>query len=112
MLPGRANLPLSLRPVRDCRRPTCLWPWRRHLAALDGERSPYMTIPTGFWSQDGCRICPPPPSQSCSRRTSTSAATTVPRYLLRDRRESYGLFHDTRTRGPHELQDSGLLTAG
>jgi hypothetical protein len=33
----------------------------------------------------------------------------APRYLLRERRESYGLSHDTWTRGRHELEDAGLL---
>jgi hypothetical protein len=31
-------------------------------------------------------------------------------YLLPDRRESYGLSHDTWTRGSRELEDNGLLT--
>jgi hypothetical protein len=33
-----------------------------------------------------------------------------PKYLLPDRRESYGLSHDTWTRGSRELEDRGLLT--
>jgi len=33
----------------------------------------------------------------------------VSMYLTRDRRESYGLSHDTWTRGRHELEERGLL---
>jgi hypothetical protein len=33
-----------------------------------------------------------------------------PQYLLPERRESYGLSHDTWTRGSRELEDIGLLT--
>ena len=34
----------------------------------------------------------------------------VPRYMLRDRRASYDLSHDSWTRGRHGLEAAGLLT--
>src|SRR5436190_1781410 len=34
----------------------------------------------------------------------------VPRYMVRDRRASYDLSHDSWTRGRHELETAGLLT--
>jgi len=35
----------------------------------------------------------------------------VPRYMVRHRRAGYDLSHDSWTRGRHELEAAGLLTA-
>jgi hypothetical protein len=88
----------------------CLWPWRRRLAALDGERSPYVTIPIGFWSYGWLLHLSPVAIAVLFSLREHLGGYKVPRYLLRDRRESYRLSHDTWTRGRHELEDSGLHT--
>jgi hypothetical protein len=71
---------------------------------------PWMTIPIGFWSRGWLlQLSPVAIAVLFSLREHLGGYET-PRYMLRDRRESYYLSHDTWTRGSLELEDNGLLT--
>jgi hypothetical protein len=80
--------------------------------SLENPRSnrPWMTIPIGFWSRGWLlQLSPVAIAVLFSLREHLGGYET-PRYMLRDRRESYHLSHDTWTRGSLELEDNGLLT--
>ena len=69
-----------------------------------------MTIPIGFWFYGWLLQLSPTAIAVLFALQECLGGHKRPRYLLRDRRESYGLSHDTWTRGRHELEDNGLLT--
>jgi len=71
---------------------------------------PYMTIPLGFWSKGWLLELSPVAIAVLFALRERLGGYTQPQYLLPDRRESYGLSHDTWTRGSRELEDNGLLT--
>lgn len=74
------------------------------------SRRPWVTIPISFWSRGWLlQLSPVAIAVMFSLREHLGGYET-PRYMLRDRRESYGLSHDTWTRGSRELEDNGLLT--
>jgi hypothetical protein len=73
-------------------------------------QSPYVTIPVEFWHYGWLlHLSPIAIAVLFSLREHLGGYKT-PRYLLRDRRESYGLSHDTWTRGRRELEEVSLLT--
>jgi hypothetical protein len=70
----------------------------------------YMSIPLGFWSQGWLLELSPVAIAVLFSVRERLGGIKEPKYLLPDRRESYGLSHDTWTRGSRELEDRGLLT--
>lgn len=71
---------------------------------------PYMSIPLGFWSKGWLLELPPVAIAVLFALRERLGGYTQPRYLLPDRRESYGLSHGTWTRGSRELEGNGVLT--
>lgn len=69
-----------------------------------------MSIPLGFWSKGWLLELSPVAVAVLFALRERLGGYEQPRYLLPDRRESYGLSHDTWTRGSRELEDNGLLT--
>jgi hypothetical protein len=74
------------------------------------RQAPYVTVPIGFWSHGWLLHLSPVAIAVMFSLRELLGGYTKSRYVLRDRRESYGLSHDTWTRGRHELEDVGLLT--
>jgi hypothetical protein len=70
----------------------------------------YMSMPLGFWSQGWLLHLSPVAIAVLFSLRERLGGLAQPQYLLPDRRESYGLSHDTWTRGGRELEDNGLLT--
>ena len=70
---------------------------------------PTLASLSGSGATDGCYIVPVAIAVLFALREHLGGSK-VPRYLLRDRRDSYGLSHDTWTRGRRELEEAGLLT--
>ena len=85
----------SGKPMRDPRRPR-------------GQR--YVSFPIGFWSHGWLLHLSPVAIAVLFALREHLGDSKVPRYMLRDRRASYELSHDTWTRGRHELENAGLLT--
>jgi hypothetical protein len=73
-----------------------------------GQR-PYVNIPIEFWKYGWLLELSPVAIAVMFSLREHLGGYKAPRYLLRERRESYGLSHDTWTRGRHELEDAGLL---
>lgn len=71
---------------------------------------PWVTIPIGFWSRGWLLQLSPVAIAVLFSLREHLGGYEAARYLLRDRRESYYLSHDTWTRGSLELEDNGLLT--
>jgi hypothetical protein len=71
---------------------------------------PYVRIPIEFWSHGWLLALSPTGIAVLLALAERLGGYQVPMYLTRPRRESYGLSHDTWTRGRHELEDHGLLT--
>ena len=69
-----------------------------------------MSIPLGFWSHGWLLHLSPVAIGVLFSLRECLGGRKHPQYLLADRRESYGLSHDTWTRGSRELEDNGLLT--
>jgi hypothetical protein len=80
---------------------------------LSDPRSPrpYVSIPLGFWSEGWLLQLSPVAIAVLFSLRERLGGYEQPQYLFPDRRESYGLSHDTWTRGSRELEDIGLLTA-
>jgi hypothetical protein len=74
------------------------------------SRRPYVSFPTGFWHYGGLLHLSPVAIAVLFVLRRHLGGSEVPRYMLRDRRDSYGLSHDTWTRGRCELEDASLLT--
>jgi hypothetical protein len=72
--------------------------------------APYVSIPLGFWSKGWLLELAPTAIAVLFTLSERLGGYKQPQYLLPDRRESYGLSHDTWTRGSRELEDNGLLT--
>jgi hypothetical protein len=71
----------------------------------------YVTFPIGFWSHGWLlHLSPVAIAVMFALREHLGGKPNVARYMLRDRRDSYELSHDTWTRGTRELEDAGLLT--
>lgn len=85
---------------------------RRRDAPLTDPRagSRYVTIPITFWSLGWLLELSPTGIAVFFALSEALGGYTSPRYLIRNRRESYGLSHDTWTRGRHELEKYGLLS--
>jgi len=76
----------------------------------DPRRGRYVSLPIGFWSNGWLLYLSPVAIAVMLALSELLGGSKVPRYMLRDRRESYALSHDSWTRGRHELEASGLLT--
>lgn len=74
------------------------------------SRRPYVSFPIGFWRYGWLLHLSPVAIAVLFALREHLGGSKVPRYLLRDRRDSYGLSHDTWTRGRRELEEAGLLT--
>jgi hypothetical protein len=72
--------------------------------------SPYLTMPITFWSQGWLLDLSPRGIAVLFALAEHAGGRSGPAYLTRFRRDSYGLSHDTWTRGTRELRDCGLLT--
>lgn len=70
---------------------------------------PWVTIPVEFWSQGWLLALSPTSIAVLFALIERLGGLKVPMYLTRSRRLSYGLSHDTWTRGRHELECHGLL---
>jgi hypothetical protein len=70
---------------------------------------PYVSIPIGFWSRGWLVQLSPVAIAVMFVLREVLGGYKASRYVLPDRRESYGLSHDTWTRGRHELEEAGLL---
>ena len=84
----------------------------RPLSDARGRRdmTPYVSFPIGFWRYGWLLHLSPVAIAVLFALREHLGGSKVPRYLLRDRRDSYGLSHDTWTRGRRELEEAGLLT--
>ncbi len=71
---------------------------------------PYVTIPIEFWSNGWLLDLSPTGIAILFALAERLGGATRPTYLLRDRRVSYGLSHDTWTRGTAELESHDILT--
>lgn len=71
---------------------------------------PYVSFPIGFWRHGWLLHLSPVAIAVMFALRERLGGSKVPLYLLRDRRDSYGLSHDTWTRGRRELEDARLLT--
>ena len=77
----------------------------------DHRRGRYVTFPIGFWSHGWLlHLSPVAIAVLFALREHLGGKPNVARYMLRDRRDSYELSHDTWTRGTRELKGAGLLT--
>jgi hypothetical protein len=74
------------------------------------RQGPYVSFPIGFWRYGWLLHLSPVAIAVLFALREHLGGSKVPRYMLRDRRESYGLSHDTWTRGRRELEDASLLT--
>jgi hypothetical protein len=70
----------------------------------------YVSFPIGFWSHGWLLHLSPVAIAVLFALRELLGGSKVPRYMLRDRRASYELSHDTWTRGRHELERAGLLS--
>jgi hypothetical protein len=70
----------------------------------------WVSFPIGFWSHGWLLHLSPVAIAVLFALREFLGGSKVPRYMLRDRRASYGLSHDTWTRGRQELEKAGLLT--
>lgn len=76
----------------------------------DPRRShPYLSIPLTFWSSGWLLDLSPTGIAVLFALKERLSGYETSRYLLPDRRKSYGLSHDTWTRGRQELERHGLL---
>lgn len=71
--------------------------------------SPYVTIPIEFWTRGWLLDLSPTSIAVLFALAERLGGRKVPMYLTRTRRQSYGLSHDTWTRGRNELEETGLL---
>jgi hypothetical protein len=71
-----------------------------------------VSIPLGFWSKGWLLELSPVAIAVLFTLRERLGGYEQPQYLLPDRRESYGLSHDTWTRGSRELEEDELLTVG
>jgi hypothetical protein len=71
---------------------------------------PYVSFPIEFWSNGWLLYLSPVAVAVMFALREFLGGSPVPRYMLRDRRASYELSHDTWTRGRQELERAGLLT--
>lgn len=80
-------------------------------ALLDDPRnnSPYVTIPIEFWSRGWLLDLSPTAIAVLFALRERLGGSAKSKYLLQDRRDSYGLSHDTWTRGEYKLRGHGLL---
>ncbi len=69
----------------------------------------YLTMPLNFWSNGWLIDLSPTAIAVLFALRERLGKSPTPLYLVRDRRESYTLSHDTWTRGTAELKDHGLL---
>jgi hypothetical protein len=76
----------------------------------DPRSGRYVSLPIGFWSNGWLLYLSPVAIAVMLALSELLGGSKVPRYMQRDRRESYALSHDSWTRGRHELEASGLLT--
>jgi hypothetical protein len=76
----------------------------------DTRGARYVSFPIGFWSYGWLLHLSPVAIAVLFALRELLGGSKVPRYMLRDRRASYELSHDTWTRGRHELERAGLLT--
>jgi hypothetical protein len=75
------------------------------------RRDRYVTFPIGFWSHGWLlHLSPVAIAVMFAMREHLGGKPNVARYMLRDRRDSYELSHDTWTRGTRELKEASLLT--
>jgi hypothetical protein len=74
------------------------------------RQSPYVTIPIQFWEYGWLLHLSPVAIAVLYALREHLGGYKGPRYLLQDRRESYGFSHDTWTRGRRELEEADLLT--
>jgi len=72
----------------------------------------YVSLPIEFWSLGWLLELSPTAIAVMLALSELLGGKTTPRYVLRDRRESYCLSHDTWTRGRKELEAHDLLTVG
>ncbi|WP_163507695.1 hypothetical protein [Fodinicola acaciae] len=70
---------------------------------------PYVTLPIGFWADGWLLDLSPRAIAVLLALRERLGGVKQPVYMLRDRRASYGLSHDTWTRGEQELSEHGLL---
>jgi hypothetical protein len=73
------------------------------------SHGPWLTIPIGFWSYGWLLHLSPVGIAVLFSLSELLGGYKTPRYMLRDRHESYGLSHDTWTRGISELKENRLL---